>query len=350
MRRALALALLALAAAAPSAAATTPVPPCVRSGERVIARSPQVVVVSKVTPSTWTVHACLRLTGQRTPLGRLRVEPGAGATVGPFAFAGSAIAYGRTHHEKGTSWHDVVARDLRRPGRVREGYASGPVRRIAVDRQGRVVAASAIALRAVTADGERLLDAAVRGTLSDLEIVAGEARWSHAGEPRRAPLALTGGCAPPPGTVLGRQSETAVVGSRRGAAAVCAFSGGGWRTLRDPDAPQRPATGIDLAGPYAAVRRVTASGSILLRVHDAASGDALGIPVAMEKPFHQWALAADGTLVVQTDAALTAHRLDGSTAVLRDSGSFYGFLAVDDAARAVVYETVGAGSLPLPPA
>lgn len=200
-----ALALTALAPADALAARCAPRPHYrdIAAGRAAVV---SVTVKGPVVSNVATYRICRRATGRSDVLAKAVTGDSFGESIGPFAFAGRWVVFASSHDSKyddgttGLQVFDTVARratdlgvavttpagDFNTGGIIRE-LATDTRLRVAYISQGRLDSAGVYGV----APGRvpRLLDGARRDELRGLSLTGGIARWSHAGEPRKAPVA-----------------------------------------------------------------------------------------------------------------------------------------------------------------
>lgn len=346
--------LLATSTAAPAAAQPT----CAAKGERTVARSADggVVVVERRVRirggADVRYTACERASGRRTRLLTTVDAPDGGTSVGPFAFAGRAVAWGSTSSAKDASDSALSVRLLDRPASSTRFW---PIPRhaqaIAVPPSGDV-AAAVVETEVLVVDehGARVLDTAIAGTLRELAFDGGTVSWSHGRSRRRAIARLPASCVPPGTVRVGDQRGDAAAGVRllrdgdrlRSIPTVCRFAGAGWTDLPGEGSAR-------LSGAFAAFAQRTDHG-LLVVVTDLASGAAVGPPAALDPGGNPWTLLADGTVLARIKRGFVLHRRDGTTATWSTKRIGSERLGVDDVARAVVWQTYRgpSGSTPIP--
>lgn len=354
-RRAAAIAagLVVLGAAAPAASAAAQ--PCVRKGERVQARSAQLVVVA-AKPTRGSLGrsdrfvGCWRATGRRVPVtAGWSSRYGGSRLVGPFAVAGTLVAWGSHDLDRyGPRWSQVSVLDLAHAGggaRSSTLPADQPVTEVAVDALGRVAYLTKTTAAVVDGVQPRRADRALPGGLSGLAMEGADATWTHAGQRRRAPLSLApDGCAVPLGDQLSVSTTEGIVVARsrgtapgvRSEALACLRSRGEYVSIGDAPA--------QLAGTIAAAERGAGIGADVVAI-DLMTGDQVGTAVAIERHEDTWSLAADGTIVVARGATrrLEAHMPDGRVVGLGRAKSGWNVSPlIDDLTRQVQW---GEGSL-----
>lgn len=316
-------------------------PACVRPGEHVVAEGDAVVVMQRrlgpprrEPPVAY--HACVRETGQRTLLSRALPSEGNGPSS--WRLAGTTVAYVLTNGTRYDQTSSVAVLDATRPSSLRTREIRSPMRELVAAPGGRAAVLTDLETFVLDRNGARRLDVAVPGTLTALGLSADTVTWSHRGVPRAAPAELPASCAPPRDLVATAQGPTAVVGalSRRHPdgevphAMACRFDGGGWVDLG-------PGT-ADVRGEVVAVRRDV--GAVpRVRVLHASTLRPLRPPVRLEGPMAVWAVAPDGTVVHVPflGRRIAVDRPDGSLTWTR--AALTTWLAVDDAARAIVADS-----------
>ncbi|HEU4657146.1 MAG TPA: hypothetical protein VFR97_06455 [Capillimicrobium sp.] len=325
--------------------------PCPAAGERVVVRSDDAVVVRHRAKHRRTTFAgCSPTTGRRVELGTAQAGRRRDAVVGPFAIGGTVVAWGTsTAVESRPETADLHVVDLRRPRRLREAIVPHdlPIREVAVDALGRVAALTEV--EAVVLDGDMLrrVDAGARGTLTGLALDGDDATWSHAGQPQRAPLTLPfGDCTPEEGAfqpiagpqaVLAQRTSGLADTSRIEIVACLRGSGGGFFAIGEERG--------ELAGTVAAALRRDASGGYSVNAVDLTTRAAIGAPVPLGHEYDPWALARDGTIVVERAGRLIAQLPDGRETEVAGNAAGTRFILVDDLLRTVVWDR-GSAALP----
>jgi hypothetical protein len=327
-----------LRAALPVAAIAARARGCVRAGERIVARSPDAVLVRDFKHKSHGTTACLLATHRRVGVtGSSWSRFGPSWSASEAALGGPYVAWLEETFMR--SQHDakIMVRDLR-GGPVREVWIDETAvpTQLVVDPLGRVAYENPAGVYVLDEPFPRRVD---RGVVDTLGIDGGDVTWSHAGQPGRASLTPPVDACVPERDDFARSGTSEVVLAQRN-------SGVGKDNRTDMRACLRATGSFVTVG----VHRARTAGNVAaaeqpdgsIAAVDLVSLTRVGGAPPIDPVYDRWDVLPDGAIVVGHPAAtgnigtLTAYLPDGR-AVTLDTGRVgdRDRLLVDDVTRVV---------------